>query len=148
MNSVNLIGRLGRDPELKKTASGVSSCYVSIAVDKDWKTREDEDKADWFPIQLWRQSADFLCDYASKGDKIAVTGRLRTYKKDGQTVTYVEADRVEICGSGKKEQSTGTVRKSPSSKKRQDLPAATPEQIAQWEFEETGKEIDPDELPF
>ena len=150
MNSVNLTGRLGRDPELRQTQNGVSSLFISIAVSRDQKPREGDPDADWIRIQLYRQSAEYICDYGAKGDKIAVTGKIRTYKDhDGRDQVYVLADSVELLGV-KKESSSGTgkMRKSPSTTKRQQLPTATPEQIAQWEFEETGKEIDPNELPF
>ena len=148
MNSVNLTGRLSKDPELRHTASGVPYCYVSIAVSRDQKPKEGEPDADWPTIALWRQSAEFVCDYASKGDLLIVNGRIKTRTgNDGQKITEVVADRVELGGS-KKSGSSGSTRKSPSTAKRQQLPTATPEQIAQWEFEETGKVIDPDDLPF
>lgn len=149
MNSVNLAGRLSKDPELRHTAAGIPYCYVLIGIDRDQKQKDGKNDADWPVVSLWRQSAEFVCDYAAKGDLLIIQGKIRTRidDKTGQKITEVMADRVELGGS-KKSSSSGSTKKSPSTKKQQSLPAATPEQIAQWEFEETGKEIDPDELPF
>ena len=104
MNLVVLSGRLGKDPELTKTPNGISLCKVSIAV-IEGKT-DDNTPANWQSLQLWRDQADRLCEYAQKGDQITVKGILKTdtWEKEGQThyKTYVNVDWLEL---GKK--STG-----------------------------------------
>lgn len=84
INRVVLVGRITRDAEVKKTASGISSCRFTIAVDK-------REGADFINCQAWRQSADFM-GFAKKGDVIGIDGRLTTYsyERDGRTIHAVE----------------------------------------------------------
>ena len=102
MNIVSISGRLGKDPELKKTQNGTSVCNCSIAIDEYKK--EENAPANWQQIQLWKQQADYLCDYAKKGDKIFVVGRLQndSWDKDGvkQYKSYVIVERVEMAPKG------------------------------------------------
>ena len=70
MNSISLIGRLGRDPEVKYFEDGKVVGKVSIAV-KRWN-----DGADWFTLECWGKTATVLADYCRKGDQIGVTGRM------------------------------------------------------------------------
>jgi single-strand DNA-binding protein len=70
MNTISLIGRLGRDPEVKYFEDGKVVGKVSIAV-KRWN-----EGADWFSIECWGKTATVLADYCRKGDQIGVTGRM------------------------------------------------------------------------
>lgn len=105
MNSVVLIGRLARDPELSYTPSNQTPlCRFTIAVDRPRRNGEDAG-ADFIRITVWGKQAETCDRYLSKGRQVAVTGRIQTgsYKnRDGQTVytTDVVADRVEFLGSG------------------------------------------------
>ena len=76
MNSIQLIGRLTADVELKQTQSGVSVCQFNIAVDRP-KVR---DTTDFIPCVAWRNTAEFICKYFRKGNKIALNGVLTTRK--------------------------------------------------------------------
>ena len=101
MNSVNLVGRLSRDPELKKTQNGTSVSQFSVAVPRDGKKEEGKPEADFINCVAWRSSADYLCRYGHKGQQIELSGKLQTrnYKdKDGKTVyiTEVIADRISL----------------------------------------------------
>ena len=103
LNRVILMGRLVADPELKTTASGVSVTSFRIAVDRSYVKSGEERKADFIDIVCWRQTADFVCRYFSKGSLIAVEGQLqsRTYQaKDGTNryVVEVVADNVSFTG--------------------------------------------------
>lgn len=92
MNSVNLFGRLTRDPELKTTKTGKFVTNFTVAVDKYTKD-ENGDTADFIACVAYGQRAEFLCNYAAKGQQVAVNGRLntRSYEnKDGQTVHVTE----------------------------------------------------------
>ena len=73
MNRVCLMGRIGRDLELKKTNSGVSVVSFPLAVDRNGK----EGGTDWIDIVAWRGTAEVLCNYADKGRMIGVEGRLQ-----------------------------------------------------------------------
>lgn len=74
MNSANIVGRLVYEPELKKSADGTSYMYERVAV----KRPRTSDKTDFLPVTLWRQSAEFLSNYAHKGDMVGITGSFRS----------------------------------------------------------------------
>lgn len=103
MNNVTLVGRLGRDPELKTTQSGVEFCSFSIAVDRRFKSATGERESDWINIKCWRQTATFVSQYFKKGMKIGIIGSIQTgsYEKDGITVytTDVVADQAYFIES-------------------------------------------------
>lgn len=83
MNSVNLVGRLCADPELRRTGDGTAVCSYSLAV----KRPMVKDTTDFPEIVSWRQSAEYLAQYAHKGDIVAVSGTLQGREwtdKDGK----------------------------------------------------------------
>ncbi|HOV68698.1 MAG TPA: single-stranded DNA-binding protein [Clostridia bacterium] len=100
MNRVFLIGRLTRDPELRSTASGVSVCTFTLAVNRRFANTDGKREADFIPIVTWRGLADNCAKYLRKGSQAAICGVLQTrsYDKDGQKryVTEVVADDVEF----------------------------------------------------
>lgn len=103
MNSVNLTGRLTRDPEIRYTDGGTSIARFSIAVDRKF-TQENGPKADFPNCIAFGKTAEFIEKWFSKGMKIEVTGRIQTgsYKnQDGNTVytTDVVAERVGFAES-------------------------------------------------
>ena len=110
MNKVILVGRLTADPELRQTQSGISSCRFTVAVDRKFTDKETgERKADFVSCVAWRQTAEFVSNYFSKGKLIAVEGELRNnnYKdKNHSDVTHdtmdVAVNSVEFVG-GKNE---------------------------------------------
>ncbi len=80
MSSVNkaiIVGRLGKDPELKYTASGAAVCQVSVAT--SFKTKETE-TTEWHRIVFWERLAEIVGEYTEKGSLIYVEGRLQTRK--------------------------------------------------------------------
>lgn len=79
MNSVNLFGRLAKDPEIRVTQSGKHMCTFVVAVDIRRRSDEESD-ADFISCTAWEATADFLKAYARKGWQIAVNGRLRVAK--------------------------------------------------------------------
>jgi len=90
MNTVNLIGRLVRDNELKDTKSGKAVATNTIALDDGWG---DNKKSYFIPIVVWEKQAESLANYTGKGSKIAVNGKLtsRSYEtQDGQKRTIIE----------------------------------------------------------
>ena len=100
INRVVLLGRLTKDPELRTTQNGISTCTFTVAVD-----RIKKDEADFPQCVAWRQQADYLTRYGHKGDMICVDGRIqtRTYDKDGRTVyvTEIVVDSLQLVGSRK-----------------------------------------------
>ena len=104
MNNVSLIGRLTADPELRHTTSGIAQVRFTIAVDRSFVKAGEERQADFISIVAWRQTAEFICKYFSKGQRIAVIGEIRTGSytdKDGNKryTTDVFANNVEFCDS-------------------------------------------------
>ena len=103
------MGRLTADPELRQTQSGVSSCNITVAIQRDFTDGSGERQSDFISVVAWRQTAEFICKYFSKGNMIAVEGQLRTRTYDDKRhpdvkhyVTEVYADKVSFCG-GKNE---------------------------------------------
>jgi len=79
MNKVILMGRLTADPELRQTQSGVSSCRFTVAVNRNFVDKQTgERQADFISCTAWRQTAEFVSRYFSKGSMICVEGSLRT----------------------------------------------------------------------
>lgn len=74
MNSVQLIGRMTRDPELKYTPSGTAVAQFTLAINR----RTKEKQADFIPVVLWKGTAEFAANYGSKGRLVAVEGRIQT----------------------------------------------------------------------
>lgn len=105
MNKVILIGRLTADPELRQTQSGIASCKFTVAVNRKFKNANGETESDFVSCQAWRQTAEFIARYFSKGKMIAIEGSLRTGKyqdKNHSDVTHYTTDvfveGVEFCG--------------------------------------------------
>lgn len=109
LNQVTIMGRLTRDPELRRTNSGTAVCSFSVAVDRDYSK---EKETDFIEAQAWRQTAEHVARYFTKGRMIVVTGRLQsrhwTDKNGiGRTSWEVIADNVYFADS-KREASAGT----------------------------------------
>ncbi len=78
LNHIVLMGRLTRDPELRKTQSGVSVASFSLAVDRDFQNRDSGEKqTDFIDIVAWRNTAEFVSKYFTKGRMAVVSGRLQ-----------------------------------------------------------------------
>ena len=75
LNHITLMGRLTRDPELRRTGSGVAVASFAIAVDRDF-AKDGEKKTDFIDCVAWRQTGEFISKYFSKGRMIVVDGRL------------------------------------------------------------------------
>ena len=145
LNKVMLIGRLGRDPELKSTASGSSVANFSIATDESWKDKEGnrQEKTEWHRIVAWTKLADICGQYLTKGKLVYIEGALQTRSwedKEGNTryVTEIKAFRMSMLGS--KADGEGT----------QAAPAPAPTQTQPAQVQPQGKaaqEFD-DDIPF
>ena len=106
MNKVILMGRLTADPELRQTQSGISSCRFTVAINRNFVDKNSgQRQADFITVTAWRQTAEFVSKYFSKGRMIAVEGNLRTSTYQNKTypdvthyVTEVYADQVHFTG--------------------------------------------------
>ena len=112
LNKVVLIGRLTRDPEKRYTTSGLAVTSFSIAVDRRAKNQQGERQTDFFRCSAWRQTAEFVADYVTKGRLVAVEGRIEINEyvgQDGQKrqSADVVCDNVETLDSNRDQQGEG-----------------------------------------
>ena len=104
MNSVVLVGRVGRDAEIKYFESGKVKANFSVAVNR-WDSKTKSEVADWFNIDVWDKQAEFAGEYVKKGIQVAVDGRIgqnkRTDKVTGSDREnfLVIANSIRLLGS-------------------------------------------------
>ena len=114
LNKVFLQGRLVADPELRHTQQGTPVASFRLAVDRGYKSKDpDAQNADFINVVAWRNTAEFVCKYFTKGRMMLVEGRLqvRSYTdKDGNRRTAVEVvtNNVHFCDSRKEENGTSS----------------------------------------
>ena len=105
LNRIIIMGRLVRDPELRTTQSGIPVTSFTLAVDRDFKSRDNGEKStDFIDVVAWRQTAEFVCKYFAKGRMAVAEGRLqiREWKdRDGNNrrTAEVVADNVYFADS-------------------------------------------------
>lgn len=111
LNRVQLIGRLGKDPESKFTPTGKRVAHFSIAVSNNWKTNEGETKesTEWVNVEAWERLGVVCQEYLQKGSLVYVEGRLKTdrYEVDGEIkyFTKVVASIVQFLSDSRAEES-------------------------------------------
>ena len=113
LNHIVIMGRLVRDPELRRTGTGVAVASFRVAVDRDFAPKDGgERKADFIDCVAWRQTGEFISKYFAKGRMIVVDGRLEMRDwtdKDGnkRRAAEIVADNVYFGESKRTEQHTG-----------------------------------------
>lgn len=97
MNTVILIGRMTKDPELRYTPNGKAVASFNLAVDRPFKNANGEKEVDFINCVQWGKGAEFTAQYTVKGSKVAVEGRLqvRSYEIEGQKRWIAEV----VCGN-------------------------------------------------
>lgn len=101
MNQITLIGRAGRDPEVRYFESGTVVANLTLAVNAFKK----DDPPEWFNLEIWGKTAQVAADYVRKGGQIAITGRVKTERWTDRTTgqerskPVVVVDRLELLGS-------------------------------------------------
>ena len=159
INRVVLVGRLTRDVEVRKTASGLSVATCTVACDRRVARGQDgnnQQSADFISCVAWRQAADFLGSYAHKGALVGVEGRIQTrnYDRDGQKVyiTEVVCDTVNLLES--KSQSQSRAQNSGYQDNSYQQPYSQPKPSVNDDFVSDdfgagiGMDISSDDLPF
>lgn len=133
LNRVILIGRLTKDPDLRYTPNGVAVSTFTLAVNRNFKSQDGKQEADFINIVAWKKTAETCANYLKKGRLIAVEGRIQTRNYDNNEgkkvyVTEVVADNVKFLEHEKK----------------------TDEDIKDDPFSQDGRPIDisDDDLPF
>ncbi len=101
VNSVTLVGRAGRDPEVKYFESGSVVANLTMAVNR----RGRDEEPDWFNLEIWGKQAQVAADYVKKGSLLGITGsfKLDSWKDrntgEAKTKPVVRVDRLELLGS-------------------------------------------------
>ena len=95
LNNVQLIGRLGKDPETRFTPTGKKVCHFTLAVNRTWRTGEGAEKeaTDWFNIEAWGRLGEVCQQYLAKGRLVYIEGRLKTERytdEKGETRYYTQ----------------------------------------------------------
>lgn len=117
MNSVNVVGRLTADPELKTTNTGKSVTKFTVAV----RSRSSEKDADFFDCTTWGQPAEFLANYGKKGRIVSVSGRLETRSWEAQDgskrkATEIVANEVNLLDKAPENSGDGSAARAESKK--------------------------------
>lgn len=104
LNHITIMGRLTRDPELRRTGSGVAVASFTVAVDRDMAPQGQEKETDFIDCVAWRNTGEFVSKYFTKGRMIVVSGRLQIRSwtdKEGnkRRTAEVVADSVYFAGS-------------------------------------------------
>ncbi|MBR2131182.1 MAG: single-stranded DNA-binding protein [Oscillospiraceae bacterium] len=111
LNRIIIMGRLVRDPELRTTQSGTPVTSFTLAVDRDFKSRESGEKnTDFIDVVAWRQTAEFVCKYFAKGRMAVAEGRLqiREWKdRDGNNRRTAEVVAENVYFGDSKRDSAG-----------------------------------------
>ena len=159
LNKVQIIGNLGRDPEVRYTPNGNAVCNVSVATTRQWKNKETgerQEETEWHRVVFYDRLAEIAGEYLKKGRSVYVEGRLKTRKwqdKEGkdQYTTEVIATEMQMLGSregmgGGEERGGGDdygdrpqQRSAPAARPAASKPAAKPA---------TGFDAMDDDIPF
>ena len=105
LNKVHLVGRVGREPEVKYFESGKVVCNFAIAVNRNTSNRDDP--PDWFDLEMWDKTAEVAKNYVKKGSLIGVSGSLKFDRWSDRTTgderqkPVIRVDRLELLGSRK-----------------------------------------------
>ncbi len=139
LNKVMIIGRLGRDPELRYTSSGTPVCNFSVAVSRRWNSRDgqQQEETEWFRVSAWERLAETCANYLTKGQLVYIEGPVKLERwtgRDGQegASLTVRAYTMQMLGSRRDQGMSG----SGDAPEEAGAPADAEEQI------------DPDDLPF
>ena len=121
LNKVQIIGNLGRDPELRYVANGDGVVNFSVAVNRRYKTRDGDQResTEWVRVVAWRRLSELAAQYLQKGSQVFVEGRLQTRKwedKAGQSreTTEVLAQDIQFLAGGHTAHGDGPVGTAPA----------------------------------
>ena len=120
LNHITIMGRLTRDPELRRTGSGIAVASFTVAVDRDFgKNENGEKETDFIDCVAWRQTGEFVSKYFTKGRMAVVSGRLQIRSwtdKDGnkRRTAEVVADNVYFGDSRREGENTGSSYSAPA----------------------------------
>jgi single-strand DNA-binding protein len=117
VNKVILVGRLGRDPELRYTPKGQAVANFTVATNEVWRNQDGErqERTEWHRIVVWGKTAEFCQNYVTKGRQIYIEGRLQTREwedREGHKrwTTEIVAQNIQLLGSRREGDAPGAPR--------------------------------------
>ena len=144
LNKAILIGRLGRDPEVRYMPNGEAVCNFSIATDETWKDQhgQKQERTEWHAITLYRRLAEVAGQYLKKGSQVYIEGRIQSRKytdKDGieRTAYEIIGNEMKMLGGKAEGSSESANTAKPPAPPRRQAPAAPAQPVD-----------DIDEIPF
>lgn len=150
LNKIVLMGRLTRDPELRQTQSGNSVASFTLACDRDFAAQGAEKETDFIDVVAWRNTAEFVSKYFSKGRMAVVSGRLQIRNwedKDGNKRKTAEIVAESVYFGDSKRDGQNASAAAPASSEFKPLPSTTPVPFSSPDMPQM--EIgDENELPF
>ena len=150
INKVILVGNLGKDPEIRYTASGSAVANVTIATTDSWRDKqsgEKQEKTEWHRVVFFNRLAEVVGEYLRKGSQVYIEGRLQTRKWQDQSgqdryTTEIVANEMQMLGSRSGDQaSTGGFRKQPAQSAQAPAQALAQQPAADEDFQD-------DDIPF
>lgn len=134
LNSAQIIGRVGRDPEVRYLPSGEAVANFSIATSEKWKdkaTGEPREETEWHRISVFGRLAEIVGEYLKKGSLVFVQGKLKTRKyTDGQGVerysTEIRAETMKMLGGRQDSERSAAPAQRQAAPQRQQAPATAP----------------------
>lgn len=154
VNKVILVGRLGKDPELRYTPSGTAVVTFTMATTENYKDRDGnrQEKTEWHNIVAWRQLAEICGKFLHKGKQVYVEGKIQTRSYDDRDgnkryITEIVADQMQMLGSRDDAQGGGGQQGSSSSPSQRSEQQRSGGGSAKDDFEEPAFNPD-DEIPF
>ncbi|MBM3299473.1 MAG: single-stranded DNA-binding protein [Deltaproteobacteria bacterium] len=135
LNKVMLLGNLGRDPELRYTASGKAVATFTLATSFTWRDQDgsDQEKTEWHRVVAWGKLGEICGEYLSKGQKVYIEGRIQSREWEDQdgnrriTVEIIASDMIMLGGGGpSQERGVESSRRrsdQTSAKRREEQPA-------------------------
>lgn len=156
INSVSLVGRLTKDPELRYTPKGIAVTRFTLAVNRPFTGQNNEKQADFINVLVWRKAAENAANYLHKGSLTGVVGRIQTGSYEGQDgkrvyTTEVVAEQVQFLDSNSQHgnsQQNRTQQNSQQQKPTYDKPKPPPDlPQSVSRYEPAPFDVD-DDLPF
>ena len=139
LNNVELIGRVGNEPELRYTPSNKAVVKLSIATTETAKDKTV--KTTWHNVTVWEKTAENVEKYVKKGDLIYIQGRIEYTEKDGKYYTAIVAQKVNFLSSNGGSQSQVSNKDKP-------VPPPPQKRTAPPETTQSGDDLGDDDIPF
>ena len=149
LNKVQIIGNLGRDPELRFTQDGTPVANFSVAVSESWRSQggEQRERTEWFRVVVWRGLAEIANQYLRRGARVYLEGRLQTREwqdREGNDRTTTELVVRDMIMLGGRDDADGPPRDDDGGGERRDVRGQQP----QGGRPDEGDTITEDDLPF